>query len=232
MSIVDRGPRRDRPPRSRWPEKPGERPRSRAPEPPQPLRSAPSMVTLALAALCIAVFAYGYFARMEDQLIRDYAYRPVLLQFPDTELYIRLVAHMFLHDGWVHLLVNMLVLYTFGRGLEPVLGSVRFLALYLVTGILSAIGQGLLTDSAQTQLVGASGAISGIIGAAVVAAPRLPVLFFIFPMPLFIAVILLVALHVAAIVFQWEPDIAWHAHLVGLAAGALLYPLLRRRHAA
>jgi len=229
MSVIDRGPRRDRQPRSRWPEKPGDRPRSRTPEPPQFVRPAPPVVTLALAALCIAVFAYGYFARVESQLISDYAYRPVLLQFADTELFIRLVAHMFLHDGWVHLLVNMFVLYTFGRGLEPVMGSVRFLLLYLVAGMLSAIGQGLLTESAQTQLVGASGAISGIIGAAVVAAPRLPVLFFVFPMPLFAAVALLVALHIAAIVFQWEPDIAWHAHLVGLAAGALLYPLLRRR---
>jgi len=123
----------------------------------------------------------------------------------------------------------MLVLYTFGRGLEPAMGSIRFLILYLLAGIAAAIGQGLLTESAQTQLVGASGAISGILGAAVVAAPRMMVLFFVFPMPLFISVIILVALHIAAIVFQWEPEVAWHAHLAGLAAGAILYPVLRRR---
>lgn len=228
MSIVDRGSRDERHPRSQWPDKPGWRPRSRMPEP-VPDRPGPVVVTLALAAICIAVFAYGYLAQTEAQLIRDYAYRPSLLLSGETEIYLRMFTHMFLHDGWVHLLVNVFVLYTFGRGIEPVMGSARFLVLYLATGVLAAIGQGYLTDSANTQLVGASGAISGIIGAAAIAAPRLPVLFFVFPMPLFIAVGILIVLHVVAIALRWEPDIAWHAHLVGLAAGALLYPLLRRR---
>lgn len=229
MSVVERGPRKDRTPRSRWPEKgqfPSER---REPPPPPQARLGAPIVTIMLAAISVAVFVYGFATQSENQIINDYSYRPALLKFADADLFLRLVAHLFVHDGWLHLLVNMLVLYTFGRGLEPAMGSIRFLILYVLAGIAAAIGQGLLTESAQTQLVGASGAISGILGAAVVAAPRMMVLFFVFPMPLFISVIILVALHIAAIVFQWEPEVAWHAHLVGLAAGAILYPVLRRR---
>ena len=229
MSIVERGPRKDRTPRSRWPERHTHEPRQREPGPPPPMRFGYPIVTLLLVGLCVLVFVYGYTTQSENRIINEYSYRPALLQFADADVFMRLVTHLFVHDGWVHLLVNMLVLYTFGRGLEPAMGSIRFLILYLVAGIAAAIGQGLLTDSTQAQLVGASGAISGILGAAVVAAPRMMVLFFVFPMPLFISVIILVALHIAAIAFQWEPEVAWHAHLVGLAAGALLYPVLRRR---
>lgn len=231
MGIVDRGSRGERHPRSQWPEKPSWRPRSRAPEPPPSYRSPTAWATLIFAGLCIAVFAYGYALSAQNALIRDYAYFPADLASDGAKGYLRLITHMFLHGDWVHLLVNMICLYSFGRGIEPVLGTPRFVVLYLVTGALAALGHGFFTETPTIPLVGASGAIAGIIGAAAVAAPRMPVIFFIFPMPLFIAVLALVALHIAAIAFDWEPDIAWYAHLVGLAAGALLYPLLRRRQA-
>lgn len=230
MSIVDRGSRDGRNPRSKWPEKPDWQSRSRVPEPPPAYRASPPWATIAVAVACIAVFAYGYTQSAQNALIRDYAYFPSELSSAGGNGYLRLFTHMFLHGDWVHLLVNMICLYSFGRGLEMAIGAPRFLLLYVLTGAVAALGHGFLTMDPTVPLVGASGAISGIIGAAVVAAPRMPVIFFIFPMPLFVAVAVLVALHVAAIVFQWEPDIAWWAHLAGLAAGALLYPLVRRRY--
>jgi membrane associated rhomboid family serine protease len=232
MGIVDRGSRDERHPRSQWPDKRHWPPRSRPPEPPPQQRLRPPTATYLIMALCVAVFAYGEGTSTSRVLVEDYGYLPSRLTEGSADGYIGLVTHMFLHGGWLHLIVNMIVLWSFGRGLEPVMGSVRFVALYLVAGILAAIAHGIVNDQSNIILIGASGAIAGVVGAAAVAAPRLPVIFVIFPMPLWIAVIALVALHIAAIALDWDPEIAWHAHLAGLAVGAILYPLLRRRPAA
>lgn len=180
-------------------------------------------------AACIAVYVYGWAAGTARTLVDTYGYLPSALEGREPGEYLRLLTHMFLHGNEVHLIVNMLVLWSFGRGLEPIMGSFRFVVLYLVAGVLAAVGHGLINEQANIILIGASGAIAGVVGAAAIAAPRLPVIFVIFPMPLWIAVIALVILHIAAIAFDWEPEIAWHAHLAGMAVGAILYPVLRRR---
>ncbi|HEY7609088.1 MAG TPA: rhomboid family intramembrane serine protease [Alphaproteobacteria bacterium] len=232
MSIVDRGRRGERHPRSQWPANRHWRGRSRIPETPPPVRLAPPTATYLIMALCIAVFAYGEATGTGRVLVEDYGYLPSRLGEGGRAGYVGLLTHMFLHGGWVHLIVNMIVLWSFGRGLEPAMGSIRFVLLYLSAGVLAALAHGIVNGQANVILIGASGAIAGVVGAAAIAAPRMPVIFVIFPMPLWIAVIALVALHIAAIAFDWEPEIAWHAHLAGLAVGALLYPLLRRRSAA
>jgi membrane associated rhomboid family serine protease len=196
------------------------------------VRLAPPTATYLIMALCIAVFAYGEATGTGRVLVEDYGYLPSRLGEGGRAGYVGLLTHMFLHGGWVHLIVNMIVLWSFGRGLEPAMGSIRFVLLYLSAGVLAALAHGIVNGQANVILIGASGAIAGVVGAAAIAAPRMPVIFVIFPMPLWIAVIALVALHIAAIAFDWEPEIAWHAHLAGLAVGALLYPLLRRRSAA
>jgi membrane associated rhomboid family serine protease len=232
MGIVDRGSRDERHPRSQWPDKRHWPPRDRAPpEPPPRQRLAAPTATYLIMALCIGVFAYGEATGTSRVLVEKYGYLPSALDGRGLDGYLRLLTHMFLHGNWVHLIVNMIVLWSFGRGLEPVMGSFRFVVLYLVTGVLAAIGHGVINVQADIILIGASGAIAGVVGAAAVAAPRMPVIFVVFPMPLWIAAIAIVILQILAIAFDWEPDIAWYAHLVGMAVGALLYPLLRRRAA-
>jgi membrane associated rhomboid family serine protease len=231
MPIVDRGSRDEKRPRSRWPEKRDWPPREPRPEPPPLQRLAPPTATYLIMALCIAVFAYGEATGTGRVLVEDYGYLPSVLESRDPAEYLRLVTHMFLHGNYVHLIVNMIVFWSFGRGLEPVMGAFRFTLLYLLAGVLAAIGHGLINEEANIILIGASGAIAGVVGAAAMAAPRMPVIFVIFPMPLWLAVIAIVALHILAIAFNWEPEVAWYAHLVGMAAGAILYPLLRRRAA-
>ncbi len=229
MSVVDRGGSRDeRHPRSRWPADRWRR-QERGPEPPQQQRFGSPTITYLIMAACIAVFAYGEATGTSRMLVETYGYLPARLNDGESGGYVGLVTHMFLHGDWVHLAVNMVVLWSFGRGLEPAIGAVRFIVLYLLAGVLAALAHGFLTEPSNVILIGASAAIAGVVGAAATAAPRMPVIFVIFPMPLWIAVIALVGLHIAAIAFDWEPGIAWHAHLAGLAVGAILYPLLRRR---
>jgi len=83
-----------------------------------------------------------------------------------------LLTHMFLHGGWMHLLGNMWFLYLFGGNVEDSMGHLRFLVFYLLSGLAAAAAQILAAPAAAIPMVGASGAIGGVMGAYVVLYPR------------------------------------------------------------
>jgi len=163
------------------------------------------------------------------------------------ETFIPLFTHIFLHGGWLHIIGNMLYLWAFGDNVEDRLGSGRFLVFYLLAGIVAAVGQGLVSPS---PMVGASGAIAGVLGAYLVLFPTARVRTLIF-LGIFITVVQLPALVVIGffIVIQLlegiaqlriaehpaTEHIAYYAHLFGFVAGILLLFLFRRgqspRHA-
>lgn len=87
-----------------------------------------------------------------------------------------LVTSMFLHGGWMHLLGNMLYLWIFGNNIEDAMGHAKFVAFYLLSGILAALSHALTDPSSQIPMVGASGAISAVLGAYLVLYPRAHVL--------------------------------------------------------
>ncbi|MSQ37724.1 MAG: rhomboid family intramembrane serine protease [Chloroflexi bacterium] len=150
-----------------------------------------------------------------------------------------LLAHMFLHGGWLHVLGNMLYLWIFGDNVEDRLGSLRFLAFYLLCGVLAAIGQGIL---APGPMVGASGAITGVLGAYLVLFPGARVSTLVF-LGIFISIIKLPAVVVIGFFIliqlidglaqlrvagaQSAEQVAYFAHLVGFAAGVVLVLLMR-----
>jgi rhomboid family protein len=147
---------------------------------------------------------------------------------------------MFLHGGWLHLLGNMLFLWIFGNNVEDRLGRVRYLAFYLFTGYIAAYGYAAFNASSTAPLVGASGAIAGVLGAYLVLFPRarvwslVPFLFFI---PLRLPAWLVLGFW---FVLQWfyssglgvseGGSVAYVAHVIGFVVGGLLaWPLRRRR---
>src|SRR5262249_7722159 len=83
---------------------------------------------------------------------------------------------MFLHGGWLHLLGNMLFLWVFGNNIEDRLGKIRFALFYLICGYAAASGFALSNPNAAEPLIGASGAIAGVLGAYLMLYPRVPVL--------------------------------------------------------
>ena len=87
-----------------------------------------------------------------------------------------LVTSMFLHGGWMHLLGNMLYLWIFGNNIEDVMGHAKFVIFYIVSGILAALSHALTDPSSQIPMVGASGAISAVLGAYLLLFPRAHVL--------------------------------------------------------
>jgi membrane associated rhomboid family serine protease len=159
----------------------------------------------------------------------------------DPQLLIPLVGHMFLHGGWLHLIGNMLYLWIFGDNVEDALGSLAFLGFYLLCGIVAAIGQGILSPG---PLVGASGAISGVLGAYLVMFPtaRISTLVFlgifvtIVELPSIIVIGMFLVLQVIEGVAELRlavhpaaQQVAYFAHVFGFLAGILLLLVLRRR---
>jgi membrane associated rhomboid family serine protease len=82
---------------------------------------------------------------------------------------------MFLHGGWMHLIGNMWFLWLFGNNVEDSMGHLRFIAFYLLTGLAAALGQVIVSPDSIIPMVGASGAISGVMGAYLVLYPRVKV---------------------------------------------------------
>lgn len=153
----------------------------------------------------------------------------------------RLVAALFLHGGWLHLLGNLAFLAVFGDDVESRLKLRRFLLLYLGSGLVASAAQIAASPRSTLPLIGASGAIAGVLGAFLVLFPKarlagiLPLGCLVIPMKsrafLFIPFWFLLQLYgaLAAPPGALVGGVAWYAHLAGFAAGPILLFLLRRR---
>ena len=157
--------------------------------------------------------------------------------------FVPLFAHMFMHGGWLHMLGNMLYLWIFGDNVEDRLGGGRYLLFYLLCGIAAAVGQGLIQPA---PMVGASGAIAGVLGAYLVLYPGAQISTLVF-LGIFISVVRLPAVIVIGffIVVQLidglaqlrvsgpeaASEVAFFAHLIGFGAGIVLILFLRPRRA-
>lgn len=125
-----------------------------------------------------------------------------------------LLTSMFLHGGLFHIFINMFVLFMFGSLLEQKIGTRRFLYVYFISGLLAAA----VSSFIYSQAVGASGAIMGVLGVVIVLLPNLMVLFFfVVPMPLWIAGIVIALIEVFGAF--GTGTVANVAHLVGMATG-------------
>ncbi len=133
-----------------------------------PSRTFP-VVTWALIALNTAVFFFeaSLPPRVQQALVEHYGFVPARLFAGEAPLWglITLFTSMFLHGGWFHLFSNMWALYIFGDNVEDRMGPGRYLAFYILSGLSAALLQGALMPTSHVPMVGASGAISGVLGA-------------------------------------------------------------------
>jgi membrane associated rhomboid family serine protease len=146
---------------------------------------------------------------------------------------------MFLHGGWFHLIGNMIFLWIFGKNVEGALGHFRYLALYLSAGVVAAFVQALSDPNSHVPMIGASGAIAGVLGAYLVLYPRANVhvfvwivLFFrIVNVPAWVLLGLWFGMQVISGLNQGHgtPGVAFWAHVGGFVAGAVLVTVLRQR---
>ena len=152
--------------------------------------------------------------------------------FPGKAVFLAILYSMFLHGGWLHLGGNMLFLWVFGNNIEDRLGRLRFAAFYLGCGYVATYAYAVLNVGSQETLVGASGAIAGVLGAYLVRFPRTKITSLV-PFLLFLPVRLPAWLVLGMwFVIQWlyaqgtgvaaQADVAYVAHVAGFAAGFAL----------
>lgn len=147
-------------------------------------------------------------------------------------LYLTFLTAMFMHGGWMHLGGNMLYLWIFGNNVEDTLGRFRFLLFYVFCGVAAALGHVLSDPDSTIPMVGASGAIAGILGAYLARFPGARVHVFVFLL-FFIQIVRVPALLVLGVWFVIQlvnasadsggvgGGVAWYAHVGGFIAGYL-----------
>lgn len=213
-----------------------------------PTRIVP-VISYALLASCIAVFLWQLSLSPESQRAMIYALGVVpatLLQgasLPEEVALVPPVAtiftSMFLHGGIMHLAGNMLYLWIFADNIEDAMGHVRFVAFYLLCGVAAALTQALPAPGSEIPMIGASGAISGVLGAYLLLHPRAHVLVLI-PLGLLTQIVRLPAMLVLGLWFLLQlaseamaggggGGVAFRAHIGGFVAGLVLIPLFKRR---
>lgn len=151
--------------------------------------------------------------------------------------YFSFLSSLFLHGGWGHIAANMVFMWIFADNIEDLMGHKRFLAFYLLCGLIANAAQWYFSQNLVVPVVGASGAIAGVLGAYFFRFPYakvtilVPILFFplFFEVPAiaFLGLWVIMQLHemtTAALFSAMASQSAWWAHLGGFAAGALLHP--------
>ena len=147
---------------------------------------------------------------------------------------------MFLHGGWLHLISNMWVLFVFGQNVEASLGGFRYLVFYLLAGAAAALLQVYVQPENPNPMIGASGAIAGILGAYLILFPRariaslvILILFFtIVEIPAAIFLLLWMGLQIYSGLFHAGNGVAWWAHIGGFLFGAVMVSLFAIREKA
>jgi len=213
----------------------------------------PPWATIVLIVLCVAAFGYELSLPQEalERLIFERGVIPrrhvaALLHAPwRLDVWLApLFTALFLHGGWLHLIGNMLFLWVFGSGVEQRLGGLRLFALYFACGLLASQAQVMMEPGSPIPMIGASGAIAGMLGAFLVlhplAAVEVLVPIFIFPLIFLVPAMLFLlfwfaqqVLQAAATSTSLSPvahagGVAWWAHAGGFVVGSFLILPLRK----
>ena len=205
----------------------------------EPLEKPPIMTVLLILAN-IGVFIYQQFSLVgfHRDLAVIYGAIPFeLSHFVDLPprsphpLYLSIFTYMFLHGGYLHIIGNMLYFYAFAANVEGIVGHFKFLIFYLLCGIIAAIVYVIPNFNSQIPMVGASGAIAGIMGAHLRALPgrRIRCLLLIFPVTLraFWVLIPWILIQIYNVMMQGQSNIAFIAHVGGFIFGMLAISTFR-----
>lgn len=204
-------------------------------------------VTWALLASNILIyflFQSGIIWNFDDYLNRNYGFMPasilanarmtadvpaLIAQVPGIKLF----TYMFLHGDLGHLFGNMIFLWVFGDNVEDAMGRFRYFLFYIACGVAAGLAHFLAQMNSQTPLIGASGAISGLLAAYLILFPRAKVwVLFFTRIPLKLRAYWVLAIYlifnIVMATARGMDNVAWWAHVGGFAAGLVLVALMRR----
>ncbi len=206
-------------------------------------------VTVTFIVACTVIFFWQFAQGPQGQQVIAYGLGvvPIVLfgqaELP-PELYIvpapvTILTSMFLHGGWMHLIGNMLYLWIFGNNVEDSMGHTRFVVFYVICGAAAVFAHALPNPQSEIPMIGASGAISGVLGAYLLLHPHARVLVAI-PIGFFLHTVRLPAMWVLGLWFVLQlisslaadpnsPGVAFLAHIGGFVAGVVLIPFFKHR---
>jgi membrane associated rhomboid family serine protease len=204
------------------------------------------IVTVLIMALNVVVFFYqilspeglGFYVLKMGTIpyeISHFKSLSPVIGFPRLAPALTLIVSMFLHGGFFHLLFNMLYLWIFGNNVEDFLGRFRFLIFYFISGVGASLTHIIFNMNSQVPMIGASGAIAGVLGAYLILFPKARVVTLIF----FIFIIRIVPIPAAFVLGFWflmqvlnvgvGGGVAWFAHIGGFLIGIGLIKLITKK---
>jgi membrane associated rhomboid family serine protease len=206
-----------------------------------PSRGFP-IVNLAIILICSALWLYE--VSLEEYEFNDFIYNFGLVPVEVFSKPYQLFTYMFLHGSWLHIIGNMWFLWVFGDNVEDRLGKFKYLLFYVLCGLGAAVIQSLvsfLTGAVHVPMVGASGAISGVLGAYLYLFPHarilalVPIFFFLtfmeLPAVFFIGMWVFIQIinGLITLPFASMGGVAWFAHIGGFFVGYKLVRVFYRR---
>lgn len=205
-------------------------------------------LTIGLVVICVLIFLSQLsLGRAGGNAMLAFGVIPaVLFNFkqlpPELSLvpaWMSIFTSMFLHGGWMHLISNMLFLWIFGNNVEDAMGHKRFFIFYFLCGAISVFAQILPNPQSPVPLIGASGAISGVLGAYILLYPHARIL---------VMVPIIIIMHTVRMPAYWvlgfwfflqifnsaaatnqQGGVAWGAHIGGFIAGMILIPFFKKK---
>jgi membrane associated rhomboid family serine protease len=205
-------------------------------------------VTVALIAANVLVFFYQLsLGERLDQFIYQYGAIPAVILGSQTlpadmvaiPATLSLFTSMFMHGGFMHIIGNMLYLWIFGNNIEDAMGHVKFILFYFITGLAASMAHLLSDVSSTIPTVGASGAISGVLGAYLLLYPRAQVMTFLMlfyfirlmyiPAGLVLGFWFLLQIVNSVISGAGGGGVAWWAHIGGFVAGMALVGIFKKQ---
>ena len=206
-------------------------------------------ITCILIGLNILIFFYqiGLEEDARASLIFDYGFKPSHFFFSygnqlnfEVSPLLTIFTSMFLHGGILHLLGNMLFLWIYGNNIEDSMGHTKFLIFYLLCGFAAALLQAIISIESSTPMIGASGAVSGVLSAYFLLFPKARVLtlLILFIFITFIRIpagILIGFWFLSQIINAYfndpnSPGVPWYAHIGGFLMGLFLIPFFKKRN--
>ncbi len=193
------------------------------------------IITLSLIAANILVFFHE--APLNSYTFPWFIYTwgliPALFTSNPASGWLNIFTSMFLHGGWLHLISNMWILFVFGHNVEASMGGFRYLIFYLLAGAAAGLLQIYVQPESPNPMIGASGAIAGVLGAYLIMFPQariaslvFVILFFtIVEIPAAIFLLVWMGLQVYSGLFHAGSGVAWWAHIGGFLFGAVMVSL-------
>ena len=214
-----------------------------------PRRHLTPYVSWGIVAACLLVWLWQFSLPPREGEIAVYAlgmiparlfgYGELPPELAGTPAWATVVTSMFMHGGWLHLGSNMLYLWIFGDNIEDSMGHGRFAVFYLLCGTAAALAQGMLDPSSEIPMIGASGAVSGVLGAYILLHPgatvRVLIILGFFVIIAHVPALIVLGIWFAGQLFSaamtppGEPGIAFAAHIGGFLAGLVTVSVFKRR---